>query len=106
MNRRELTSVGSPFAMMAASSQAGAQSSSVTHAEAAPGDKPPLFPDNAQFWYETRRAFGAGSYGARSPLMFARRFALGRVLKFLAHPLLESRHVLGTAKEVLDQIVG
>jgi len=26
--------------------------------------KLPLFPDNAQFWYETRRAFGASSYGA------------------------------------------
>jgi len=26
--------------------------------------KPPLFPDNAQFWYETRRAFGAAGYGA------------------------------------------
>lgn len=26
--------------------------------------KPPLFPDNAQFWYETWRAFGAASYGA------------------------------------------
>jgi len=26
--------------------------------------KPPLFPDNAQFWYEARRAFGAASYGA------------------------------------------
>ena len=23
-----------------------------------------MFPDDAQFWYETRRAFGAGSYGA------------------------------------------
>jgi pimeloyl-ACP methyl ester carboxylesterase len=25
--------------------------------------KPPLFPDNAQFWFETMRAFGASSYG-------------------------------------------
>jgi hypothetical protein len=25
--------------------------------------KPPFFPDNIQFWYETKRAFGAGSYG-------------------------------------------
>jgi pimeloyl-ACP methyl ester carboxylesterase len=25
--------------------------------------KPPLFPDNVQFWYETRRAFGAADYG-------------------------------------------
>jgi pimeloyl-ACP methyl ester carboxylesterase len=26
--------------------------------------KPPIFPDNIQFWYETKRAFGASSYGA------------------------------------------
>ena len=64
MNRREFTSVGSPSAMMGENSEGGAQSSSVTHAEAATESKPPLFPDNAQFWYETRRAFGAGSYGA------------------------------------------
>ena len=25
--------------------------------------KPPIFPDNIQFWYETKRAFGASSYG-------------------------------------------
>src|SRR3984957_2866822 len=26
--------------------------------------KLPIFPDNVQFWYETKRAFGASSYGA------------------------------------------
>jgi hypothetical protein len=26
--------------------------------------KPSIFPDNIQFWYETKRAFGAASYGA------------------------------------------
>src|SRR6202789_4254738 len=26
--------------------------------------KYPFFPDNIQFWYETKRAFGASSYGA------------------------------------------
>src|ERR1700761_7121941 len=25
--------------------------------------KPPIFPDNIQFWFETVRAFGASSYG-------------------------------------------
>jgi hypothetical protein len=24
----------------------------------------PIFPNNIQFWYETKRAFGASSYGA------------------------------------------
>ena len=57
-------SAGIPSAMRAAGAQAGAQSSSVTHAGVATENKPPLFPDNAQFWYETHRAFGASSYGA------------------------------------------
>jgi len=26
--------------------------------------KYPFFPENVQFWYETKRAFGASSYGA------------------------------------------
>jgi hypothetical protein len=28
------------------------------------GAKPPFFADNLQFWFETKRAFGASSYGA------------------------------------------
>lgn len=64
MDRREFMSAGIPFALMAASSEGGAQSSTAPHAEAVPENKPPLFPDDAQFWYETRRAFGAASYGA------------------------------------------
>jgi hypothetical protein len=54
MDRRESINAGIPFALTAASSGA---------AEAAPTSKPPLFPDNAQFWYETRRVFGAADYG-------------------------------------------
>jgi dienelactone hydrolase len=49
---------------MPASPEAGTQPSTVSHAEAQEKGKPPLFPDDAQFWYETRRAFGAGGYGA------------------------------------------
>jgi pimeloyl-ACP methyl ester carboxylesterase len=64
MDQGEFMSAGIPAAMMAAASGAGAQSSSGTHGEAAPESKPPFFADNAQFWYELRRAFGAGSYGA------------------------------------------
>ncbi len=30
---------------------------------AATGSRPPLFPDNIQFWFEIKRAFGAASYG-------------------------------------------
>ena len=53
-----------PFAVTAAGSKAGAQSSNVEHAEVVSESKPPLFPDDAQFWYEARRAFGAASHGA------------------------------------------
>jgi hypothetical protein len=49
---------------MAASPQVGTQSSTASRAEAAQEGKPPLFPDDAQFWYETIRAFGAAGYGA------------------------------------------
>ena len=32
-------------------------------AGATPERKPPLFPTDVQFWYETQRAFGAVEYG-------------------------------------------
>lgn len=57
MDRREFMSAGIPFAPMTASSEGGAQLSTGPHAEAVPESKAPLFPDHAQFWYETRRAF-------------------------------------------------
>ena len=41
----------------------------------------------------------------RSCSVFARRFAVGCALKFLAHPLLEGRHVLRTAQDILHQII-
>lgn len=64
MDRRAFMSAAIPFTLMAASPGASAQSSNVTRAEAASQSKSPLFPDNTQFWYETRRAFGAADYGA------------------------------------------
>jgi len=64
MDRKDFMNAETPFAVTAAGSKAGAQSSNVDHAEVVSESKPPLFPDNAQFWYEARRAFGAASYGA------------------------------------------
>src|SRR6516165_5565728 len=64
MERKDFMGTETPFTVTAAGSKAGAQSSNVEHAEVVSESKPPLFPDNAQFWYETHRAFGAGSYGA------------------------------------------
>jgi dienelactone hydrolase len=64
MDPKQFMSGGIPPAVMAAGSKAGAQSSNVEHAEVVSASKPPLFPDNAQFWYEARRAFGAASHGA------------------------------------------
>lgn len=63
MDRRDFMGAAIPFALMAASSGADAQSSQATRAGAVPRSKPPLFPDNAQFWYKTLRGFGAANYG-------------------------------------------
>ena len=41
---------------------ANAQPSSAP-APPAPAEKSRLFPDDAQFWFETQRAFGAAEYG-------------------------------------------
>jgi dienelactone hydrolase len=65
MNRRTVLALGIPLAAMVANG---------AHAEdAAPGStpatppvpalKPPVFPDDVQFWFETQRAFGAAEYG-------------------------------------------
>ena len=64
MDRKDFMGAETPFTVTAAGSKACAQSSNVEHAEVVSESKPPLFPDNAQFWYEARRAFGAASHGA------------------------------------------
>lgn len=64
MDRKDFMGAETPFTVTAAGSKAGAQSSNVEHAEVVSESRPPLFPDNAQFWYEARRAFGAASHGA------------------------------------------
>lgn len=50
-----------PLAMMGG--YAGASPSNAGSTAAVPKGKPLLFPDNAQFWFETMRAFGAADYG-------------------------------------------
>jgi len=62
MNRRDFMASGIALASMTAGNVEALQSSSPA-APANPPGKPPLFPDNIQFWYETMRAFGASSYG-------------------------------------------
>ena len=61
MNRRALFSLALPMAALAAS---GVHAADVA-APAAPSvvPKTPLFPDDAQFWFETVRAFSAAEYG-------------------------------------------
>jgi dienelactone hydrolase len=61
MNRRDFLASG--IAVVSVTAGSGfAQPSGAPVAAANPQGKPPLFPDNAQFWYETMRAFGASSY--------------------------------------------
>jgi len=62
MHRRGLLALGIPLGLAIASATA-AQAESGDAAAAAAGPKTPLFPDDAQFWFETVRAFGAAEYG-------------------------------------------
>src|ERR1700744_4173076 len=59
MDRRQLFAAGLPMAL--AASLADAQPVPV-----ASGAKTPLFPEDAQFWFETVRMFGADEYGGAS----------------------------------------
>ena len=60
MDRREFMSAGIPFAPMS-SSEGSPIVKCAPWGSCVPESKPPLFADNAQFWYETRRAFGASA---------------------------------------------
>lgn len=63
MDRRTLLELGASLAAMATSTFAVAQPLPPAAAPNPPAAKPPLFPDDVQFWYETQRAFGAAEYG-------------------------------------------
>ena len=68
MNRRELFAAGLPLAVAAGAAQAqtGSQTQAPTSTPVPTPDKTPLFPDDAQFWFETVRMFGADEYGGAS----------------------------------------
>jgi len=63
MNRRELFVAGLPLALAAGAARAAEPSPA---APAAGDQKTPLFPEDAQFWFETQRMFGADEYGGAS----------------------------------------
>ena len=60
MNRRTLFALGPALALAAGGAVAQ------TPPVAGVADKTPLFPDDAQFWFETVRMFGADEYGGAS----------------------------------------
>jgi pimeloyl-ACP methyl ester carboxylesterase len=62
MDRRQLLALGAPLALMAGGVKA-ADAQPAAPAPAAPREKPPLFADDVQFWFETERNFGAAEYG-------------------------------------------
>lgn len=66
MNRRELFAAGLPFALAAGAVQAAEPPAAVAPVSGATTGKPPLFADDAQFWFETLRMFGADEYGGAS----------------------------------------
>src|SRR5579871_3411556 len=60
MDRRTLFALGPALALTATAANAQTP-------PAAPSAPPtPLFPDDAQFWFETQRMFGADEYGGAS----------------------------------------
>ena len=64
MDRRAFLALGIPLAAVAANgANAEDAPSGAPAASPAPRPKTPLFADDAQFWYETQRAFGAAEYG-------------------------------------------
>ena len=63
MNRRELFVAGLPLMIAAGDARATEPSPAVS---AAAIQKTPLFSDDAQFWFETQRMFGADEYGGAS----------------------------------------
>jgi alpha-beta hydrolase superfamily lysophospholipase len=63
MNRRTLLALA-PIAALLATGDAFAAADEVPPAAGATRErKPPLFPTDVQFWFETQRAFGAAEYG-------------------------------------------
>ena len=65
MNRRQLFLAGTPLVLAAGPLQAAAPTGSPN--DVGPnGAKTPLFPEDAQFWFETVRMFGADEYGGAS----------------------------------------
>jgi dienelactone hydrolase len=64
MDRRTLLALGPLVTLLAKDAPAASAEPAVTaQTNAPPAEKPPLFPEDAQFWYETQRAFGAAEYG-------------------------------------------
>jgi alpha-beta hydrolase superfamily lysophospholipase len=63
MNRRTLLALAPIAALFAADDAFAATDEASPAAGQMPERKPPLFPTDVQFWYETQRAFGATEYG-------------------------------------------
>ena len=63
MNRRTLLALAPMAALVATGNAVAAGDEAQPATGTAPEHKPPLFPTDVQFWYETQRAFGAAEYG-------------------------------------------
>lgn len=66
MNRRAVLALGVPLATVisgASAEDAPSGAGSATPPIPSPPEKTPVFSDDAQFWFETQRAFGAAEYG-------------------------------------------
>ena len=66
MNRRSPLALPTQVAFVADGLAMGAHAQTPQATPKPPGPSNPLFPDDAEFWYETLRMFGADEYGASS----------------------------------------
>jgi hypothetical protein len=66
MNRRSILALGSLSALLAQNALAANDQAATPASNGPDVAKPPLFPEDAQFWFETVRAFGASEYGGSS----------------------------------------
>jgi len=78
MNRRFMLALPAQVALAAAGMAVSAHAQSTQAPSKPAGPSNPLFPDDAEFWYETLRMFGADEYGASS---FGEVLAISRQIK-------------------------
>ena len=80
MDRRIFLALAPLVAMFTRGALAGTAEPAAAPAAASPAAKTPLFAEDAQFWFETQRAFGAAEYGGS---LFGEVLVPGEVMRLM-----------------------